>query len=256
MLPIEEREKSSMRSLERALHILAVLEEGGGGMSITELGRASQLSKATVLRILSVLEKYQFAEKRHGRYRLGAAVLPLAHEYVLGNELTRAALPVLQELAQISKNTASLFVRIGFRRIAVQRVEGIHPLRFALPIGQRLPLHLGAAGKVLTAGMSTEELKQILDELEGMTVARGERFNRRALLTDIDRTRSQGYYVSLGERMEGTFGVSAPVVDADKQTIAAVTVSGSVDKLTSKGIEGLIIEVRDAARAVAERYNI
>lgn len=252
---ITEREKSPMRSLERALHLLAVLEEGGGAMSVTELGRASGLAKATVLRILLILEKYRFVEKRHGRYRLGAAVLPLAYEYVLGNDLTRAALPVLQELARTSKITASLFVRIGFKRIAIQRVEGVYPLRFALPIGQRLPLHIGS-GKVLTAGMSAEDLQRMLDGLEEAAADKGERFNREALIADIERARSQGYYVSLGERMEGTFSVSAPVVDAGKQTIAAVTVSGSTDKLTPKKIESLIIEVKDAAMAITDRYNV
>jgi len=66
MHDITERESSPMRSLERALHILSVLEESSCAIGVTDLGRASHLSKATVLRMLSVLEKYGFAEKRQG----------------------------------------------------------------------------------------------------------------------------------------------------------------------------------------------
>jgi DNA-binding IclR family transcriptional regulator len=251
---IKDRESSPMRSLERALHLLAVLEEGGWPMGVTELGRSSQLSKATVLRIVSVLEKYGFAEKRQGRYRLGAAALPLAHAYVLGNELTRVALPVLQELAQTSEETASLYVRLRFKRILVQRVEGLHPLRFVLPIGQRLPLHVGA-GKALAAVMPPEELQQMLDELGEMYLSSGERLTRKALLAELDRVRRQGYSVSHGEHMVGTVAVAAPVFDADGATIAAVSVVGAADRLTLKKIEWLTIEVRGAANAIAERYD-
>ncbi|MDA8127003.1 MAG: IclR family transcriptional regulator [Deltaproteobacteria bacterium] len=243
-----------MRSLERALHLLAVLEEEGWPMGVTELGRASQLSKATVLRILLVLEKYMFVEKKQGRYRLGPAALPLAHAYVLGNDLTRVALPVLQELARSSNETASLFVRMGFKRVAVQRVEGVNPLRFALPIGQRLPLHVGA-GKVLAASMSSGELQRWLDELEAAYREKNESFSRQALLDDLDVIRRQGYAVSLGDRLEGAFAITAPVNDANGATMAAVTVSGSADRLTPKKIETLSREVRGAAKSVSERYN-
>jgi DNA-binding IclR family transcriptional regulator len=254
MIPIEDRERSPMRSLERSLHVLAVLEENGSGMSITELGNASQLSKATVLRILQVLEKYRLVEKRHGRYRLGVSVLPLAHEYVVGNELVRVALPVLQELARKSKETASLFVRVGFHRVAIQRVEGANPLRFAMPIGQRLPLHLGA-GKVLAAAMPTEELQAWLDEVEKGYHARGEAFSREKMIQELTNIRRQGYAVAIGDRLEGTYGITAPVFDAFKGTIAAVTVAGAVERLTPKKIEALSIEVRDAAKSIGERYS-
>jgi IclR family acetate operon transcriptional repressor len=252
---ITDREKSPMRSLERALHILAVLEEGGSGMTVTELGRASQLSKATVLRIVLVLEKYGFAEKRHGRYRLGATVLPLAHEYVVGNELVRVALPVLQELARTSKETASLSVRVGFKRIAVQRVEGVNPLRFALPIGQHLPLHVGA-GKVLAAAMPGTERDRWMDELEEMFLAKGDAFSRKALTEDLEKIRRNGYAVAVGDRLKGTFAITAPVINAFKETIAIVNVAGAVERLTPKRIELLTVEVRDAAKTIGERYNV
>jgi DNA-binding IclR family transcriptional regulator len=254
MHDIKERESSKMRSLERALHVLAVLEESGAAIGVTDLGRASRLSKATVLRIVSVLEKYGYAEKRQGRYRLGAAVLPLAHAYVLGNELTRVALPVLQELAQTTEETSSLFVRLGFKRILVERVEGLRPLRFVLPIGERLPLHVGA-GKVLAAAMPEAELCRMLDELGEMHLVSGEPLARQELLAELERVRRQGYAVSMGERMLGIVAVAAPVIDADGATVAAVSLAGAKEMMTPEKIEWVSIAVRDAARMISERYG-
>jgi IclR family acetate operon transcriptional repressor len=251
---ITDREKSPMRSLERALHLLAILQEAGCSMGLTELGHASQLSKPTVLRMLLVLEKYGFAEKRQGRYRLGVAALPLAHAYVLGNELLRVALPVLQELAQTSGETTSMFVRLGFKRVLVQRVEGLHPMRFVLPLGEKLPLHVGA-GKVLAASMSEGDIRQMLDELGEIRLASGQPMPREVLLAELERVRKQGYAVSLGERMLGIVAVAAPVIDAKGATIAALSVAGTAERLPSKEIERLSVEVRDAAKMIAERYD-
>jgi len=251
---IEERERSPMRSLERALSLLAVLQEAGSSLGLAELGRASQLSKPTVLRMLSVLEKYGLAEKRHGRYRLGVAALPLAHAYVLGNELTRVALPVLQELAQRTGETTSMFVRLGFKRVLVERVEGANPMRFALPLGEKLPLHVGA-GKVLAAAMSEDEIRQMLDELGEIRLANGQPMSRESLIIELKKVRQQGYAVSLGERMLGIVAVAAPVVDSKGATIAVLSVAGAADRLTSKEIEWLSVDVRDAAKMIAERYD-
>lgn len=254
MPSIAERESSSMRSLERALHLLAILQEAGCSMGLTELGHASQLSKPTVLRMLLVLERYGFVERRQGRYRLGVAALPLAHTYILGNELTRVALPVLQELAQTTGETTSMFVRLGFKRVLVQRIEGLHPMRFVLPLGEKLPLHVGA-GKVLAAAMSEEEIRQMLDELGEIRLASGQPISRKALLTELEHVRKQGYAVSLGERMLGIVAVAAPVIDAKGATIAAVSVAGTAERLPVKKIERLSLEVRDAAKMIAERYD-
>ena len=243
-----------MRSLERALHILDILEDAGGSINVTHLGKASELSRATVLRILSVLEKYGYVTKRQGRYRLGAAVLPLAHAYMLGDELTRVTLPVLQELAHNTEETASLFVRWGFKRILIQRVDGLKPLRFLMPIGQRLPLPTGA-GKVLAAAMSDEELNRLLDEMGERTLANGRKLTREGFRAEIEKIRKQGFSISDSERAIGTFSIAAPVIDADGATIAAVSVAGATERLTPKKIESISIEVRAAAKAIAERYD-
>jgi IclR family acetate operon transcriptional repressor len=219
MRPIQDREKSPMRSLERALHILDALEDAGGSVNVTGLGNACQLSRATVLRIMS-----------------------------------RATLPVLQELAHTSEETASLFVRWGSKRILVQRVDGLHPLRFLLPIGQGLLLPTGA-GKVLAAALPDEELDRVMDEIGERTLANGKRLTRETLRTEIECIRQQGYSFTDGERTIGTFSIAAPVVDAGGATIAAVSVAGATERLTPQKIEWLSIEVRAAAKAIAERYD-
>lgn len=254
MIDIDARESSSNRSLERALHLLLVMGEVGRPMGLTELSRATQLPKPTVQRLLSVLEKYGFSEKWQGGYHLGIVVLPLAHSFLMGKELIRVALPVLQELAQTSEEAASLFLRLGLQQVLVQRVDGRHPLRYVLPIGQLLPLHVGV-GKVLAATMPENELHQMLDKVGEIRLATGERVTRKGLLAEMDRIRRQGYVISRNERTMGAASVGAPVVDARGTTIAAVAVAGHTDRLTLKKLKQLSIEVRGAAKAIAERYD-
>jgi DNA-binding IclR family transcriptional regulator len=254
MPDIKDNGTSQMRSLERALHIIDVLEDAGGPINVTHLSKTAQLSRATVLRILSVLEKHGYVNKRQGRYRLGAAVLPIAHAYMLGDELTRVTLPVLQELAHNTGETASLYVRWGFKRILIQRVDGLQPLRFLLPIGQRFPLPTGA-GKVLVATLPDEELKRLMDEMGERTLANGKRLTRESLAAEIECIRRQGYCFSDGENVVGTFSIAAPVADVNGVTFAAVAVAGGSERLTPKKVDLFSIEVRAAAKAVAERYD-
>ncbi|MDA8124956.1 MAG: IclR family transcriptional regulator [Deltaproteobacteria bacterium] len=252
MNDIQDKEKSSMRSLERTLRILDVLGDAGGSINITRLANACGLSRATVLRIMSVLEKYGYVKKCQRQYWLGAAVLPLAHAYMIGDNLLRVTLPVLQELAHVSDETASLFVRQGFKRILVQRVDGLHPLRFILPIGQGLPLPVGS-GKVLAAALPDEELARLIAEMGEITLTNGSRLTRESFEADIACIRQRGYSFSNSERIVGIFSIAAPVLDGEGNTIAAVVVSGASERVTPKRIERLSIQVRAAAKAITER---
>ena len=104
--------------------------------------------------------------------------------------------------------------------------------------------------------MPDVEREQWMDELEEGFLAKGETFSRKALSEDLENIRRQGYAVAVGDRLEGTFAITAPVIDVFKATIAAVNVAGAVERLTPKRIESLSIEVRDAAKTIGERYDV
>jgi len=208
------------------------------------------MHKATTQRLLNVLERRAFVQKVRGVYQLGVASLPLAHGFVMGNSLTRAAQPILQELARASGETVSLFVRLGFSRVAVQRIEARSAQRYSLPLGQRLPLHLGA-GRVLAAAMQPDELDQLLAHLGETHLATGEILDRATLLADLERIRQQGFYVASSERSLGLASVSAPVLGDDGRTLAVVCVTVPTERMADDNTRKLLVEVRHAADAIA-----
>jgi len=247
-------ENNPIRALERGLQILGALESAGRPLTLTELCSATRLANATVLRMLLTLEKYGLTKKGPEGYRLGVAVLPLAHGYLRGNELTLAALPVMQDLVRVTKETATLIVRLGLHRIVVLRVEGRHPMRYFFLTGQRLPLYLGL-GKVLAADMSDIELRQMMDQVGEMRLATGQRLTRKSLLAELEMIRQQGFAISCNERVMGNASVGAPVVTASGTTIAAVGVVGQADRMTRDILQSLSVEVRKAAKAIAEQCS-
>lgn len=261
--PVERRsiveyppEGGSVRSVERALDLLVALERAGGPLGVSELGRLTGMPKATAQRLLTVLERRGFLQKEEGRYQLGAGLVPLARAFLTGNSLTRSALPVLEELALLSGETACLYVRQGFDRIVVQRVESNHPMRYTIRVGQRLPLHVGAAGRVLAAAMPVEELRQLLDQVGPIRLASGRIVSREEFLAGLEEIRGRGIAISREERDTGVVSVAAPVVRRGRGTIAAVAVVGPPSRMTQEKVECLSVEIRGAAQRMAEGYHL
>lgn len=240
----------SVRSVERSFDLLAMLESAGHPMGVRELERATGIPRATVQRLLSVMERRDLVQSERGRYRLGPGLVTLAGAYLAGDSLTRVALPVLEQLALVSGETTTLSVRQGFDRVVVQRVESAHALRYTIRIGQRLPLHLGAAGLVLAAAMPEAELLQLLDRLGEMRLATGDLLTRDQLLAKLEEVRRRGFAVSVSERVEGVVSVAAPVARPGGGTIAAIAVSGPPSRMPREKIEHLCIEVRHAAQEI------
>lgn len=244
----------SVRSVDRALDLLLTLEQTGHPMRLTDLAQTTGIHKATVQRLLAVLERRGLVEKDATYYHLGPATVPLAYAFFLGNNLTKAALPVLQELAATTEETVSLFVRLGFSRVAIQRVEGKHPMRYVLPIGQRLPLYLGA-GKVLAAAMPEEELNEMLNQVGEIRPITGEAWTRETFLDKLRLIREQGFDVSFNERTLGAVSVTAPILRPGNNAVEVITIAGPTESITQERIPQLSMEVRRAAQAIAEMYS-
>lgn len=250
----ETKQPSTMRSLERAIDVLEVLERSGSPLRLSEVARKADLHVATTQRILNVLEGRGRVEHDSTGYRTGVSMLFGAHAYLTTSRVALAAPMILQQLADATGLTSSVFVRAGTSRAAVARVEGADPLRYVLPLGERLPLYLGA-GKVLAAYLDDTELDAVLEGKDTFTRADGTALTREDFRRELAGVRERGWVLSRDERVLGTTAVAAPVLSPEGECLAAVQIAGPSHSPAYEDTTELGYEVRKAAAALAARLG-
>ena len=201
---------SPMRSVERAFDVLGVLEQARGPLRLSEIARRAGLHVATAQRLLNVLIARGYAIREEAGYQVGPHVLTAAHAYLVGSRLSQASTPVMQQLAAATGLAVALFIPVTGARVQIARVEGRNPLRYVLPIGERLPLHLGA-GKSLLAWFPDEDRERVITQACPFTTAAGMQVTAEELRADLAAVKERGYAVSAGERVGDVTGISAPV---------------------------------------------
>ncbi len=244
---------SNMRSLDRSFDVLDVLQGSKQPMRLAEIARASALHIATAQRIVNVLVVRGFAARSGDGYTAGPAALAVAHAYLVTNPISVLAQPVLQQLATTTGYAASVYVRVQHSRVLIARVESEHPLSYVLPVGERLPLHLGGAGKIFLADMDGEEQAAALAGIT-ITLAGGQTVSDDAFRAELARIRDEGYAVSISERLYGIASVAAPVRTSDGALSAVLGVTGPAELIgDAASRNALIAEVRRAAVAFGGR---
>ncbi len=245
---------TSVRLLERAIDLIECIENNGAPMAVRALEAKTGVPKATAQRLLDAFERRGYVQKDRGRYALAPGTVRLARSYLAGDSLVTLAMPVLQALAAMSGETCALYVRQGHDRILVQNVASPHPLRHTTPIGERLPLHLGASGQVLCMGMAPEKLDAYLGSVAPTRLASGSVLSKADMLERIEDVRRRGYAVAVDERFMGVSAVAAPIVNGSKMVAAALNIAGPSSRMAEK-MEQLSIDVRNAAHDVSEKLS-
>jgi len=93
-------------------------------------------------------------------------------------------------------------------------------------------LHVGASGKVLLAFSERSVIEELLDDPNWPADA-----NKDEFLAALENVREQRYAVSIEEREPGAAAVAAPVLSRTGEIVAALSVSGPVDRFTPEAIE-------------------
>jgi DNA-binding IclR family transcriptional regulator len=182
-----------------------------GATTLAALVERTGLSRATVHRLAVALEVHGLLRRDgSGRWAIGPVVGRLA-----GNDtLLERAEGVLARLRDVTGESAQLYRRQGAERVCVAAAERGSGLRDTVPVGAALPMSAGSAAQVLLA---------FSDE----TPPAGAAFSDRAL-ADVRR---RGWAHSVGEREAGVASVSAPVLGPDGLVVAAISVSGPIERL-------------------------
>jgi len=243
---------STARSIERSLEILAVLRDSRVPLRLSEIARATGNHLATTQRIVNVLLRFGYVEQEGGGYSVGITSLMNAYTYLLSNSLIQVAHPVAQELAATTGFAASLSVRVELKQILLLRVDGATPLRYRLPVGEPLPLHLGGA-RILAATLGPQELQRLLDELHEIRLATGEVVTHEQFIDSLRVIREQGHVYGYSQRYPGAASASVPVFNRDRQVIASLQLSGFAEEMDESKMVWCIDELKRASSSLEQR---
>ena len=205
---------SGVGVLDKSVLVLEAVE--AGATTLAALVERTGLSRATVHRLAVALEVHRLlARDREGRWRLGPRLGELSGAPA-GDALLERAASVLARLRDATGESAQLYRRQGDRRICVAAAERGSGLRDTVPVGTSLPMTAGSAAQVLLAWTPEDPL------------VRTAAFTARTL----SEVRRRGWAHSVAERESGVASVSSAVRGRDGRVLAAVSVSGPLDRLT------------------------
>lgn len=201
--------------LDKAVHVLRAVADQP--RSLQALQAATGLPRATAHRLAVALESHGLLRRDpDGRFDLGPELGALGRIVAERFPLAEQALPALLALRDETGESAQLFVREGTNRRCVLSLQSPHALRWIVPEGVLFPLDVGSAGRVLSG------------------------------VTGVD-----GWVASVEEREAGVASVSAAVSDASGAVVAAVSVSGPIERMTRQPGVRFGAPVVAAAAAIA-----
>lgn len=233
--------------MSRVLKLMGVLAQAPEGLSLTDLAAALDTAKSTLLASLKPLAADDFLVMEGNLYRLGPRAFRLAAEIGSAWSLPRTIRGYLRTLAERSHESAGLAVLDADMRrsVYVDVIESHRPVRYALKIGMSGPLHSTAAGRVLLAHQSPEYQEAFLKSGKLSAITSRTTTDPKKLAAQLEQVRRDGYWVSIGESIEDSAAIAAPVFGPNGDILAALTIGAPSDRMQASldDLRQIILEV-------------
>lgn len=220
-----------------------------GPKTVTEVARATKLSKPTAFRLLASLGYRSLVIKDEvaNVYMLGPGVLRLVNGASgLYESVALVAGEPLARLAEATGETAVVHARIGHSRVCVAQCESDNAVRYTIDIGAVAPLHVGSSGKVLLAFMDEADANRLLDAVPLTRITPATVTSRAALKEQLAEVRRTGFAYSVGERTPGAAGLTVPIHGKDG-FVASLSIIGPADRMGQGAQDRYLRHLRRAA---------
>ncbi|WP_338784417.1 IclR family transcriptional regulator C-terminal domain-containing protein [Streptomyces sp. DG1A-41] len=221
----EARAPHFVRSFERGLAVIRAFDAEHPALTLSEVARACELTRAAARRFLLTLADLGYVHTDGRRFRLTPRVLELGYSYLSSYTLPQIAEPHLEQLVARVRESSSLCVLDGDDIVYVARVPTRRIMTASITVGTRFPAYVTSVGRVILAHLPDEDVEVRLARAELKPLTARTITTPEALRTELRRVRRQGYAVVDQELEEGLRSVAAPVRDRDGDAVAAVNIA-------------------------------
>jgi IclR family KDG regulon transcriptional repressor len=253
---MKDSEEYNVRAVERALQILSCFSDEHPERGISDIALAVGLHKATTHRIVTTLVNYGYLERAPDglKYRLGLELITLGYRSARRMDLRREAYPYMEQLVLQWDETCDLSIFDHREVFYIEVLKGNHALSIAAAVGQRLPAHATASGKLFLAYLPAHELDEILSRplkayTENTITSPAELRNR------LQAIRQQGYAIDDEEAEAGIRAISAPICNQRGDVIAAMSIPSPTSRMTTDRIPQMAEALKEVTQAISRRLG-
>jgi len=253
---MKDPQEYNVRAVERALRILDSFDDEHPERGVSEIAQEVGLHKATAHRIMTTLLNSGYLERTadEQKCRLGVHLADLGFKVIRRMDVRREALPYMVQLVEQWDETCDLGLFDQGQVFYIEVIRGSHTLTIAAAVGQRLPAHCTASGKLFLAHLPPHDLDAVLSQpltsYTDRTITEPD-----ILRQELEAVRQQGYGFDDEGFEAGIRAVSAPIYDREANVVAAMSVPGPTSRMTLDRVVDITGALKGAAQAVSRRLG-
>ena len=241
------------QTLARGLDLLSALSAATEPLSVSQAAKQVGISRAATRRLLLTLRETGYVRSDGTRFWLAARVLQLGAGLIRGGGLWNSVAPHVIELADRLNEPCSVSVLDGADTLFVCRDATRRIFTTRLGVGDRLPAHCSASGKMLLSCLSTSDVERVLSIRPLVARTPVSITDPRCLHAELASTRGRGYGLAIDEMEEGTLSVAVPLRERGGRVIAAMSVATHRMRCTPDDLRGPLLDaLRSAALQVQQ----
>ena len=218
--------------------------------TLQQIVRGTGLPSSTCQRLVQNMVREGFLDRDGDTYRIGMRLVQWATPGTLGLDIVRMVRPILHRLRDETGETACLYIRDGAHRTVVAVAETRHVVMRPFYVGQVMPIHAGAPGKIFLA--FDPGAREALEGAELTKYTANTPHTWEQLDEQVAQARKQGFFAAFGERNSDVGSISAPVFDYSGELAAVIGVGFPTQRIGPDDVERLGAAVALAAREASE----
>ncbi|WP_288799686.1 IclR family transcriptional regulator C-terminal domain-containing protein [uncultured Arsenicicoccus sp.] len=245
-----------VQSLARGLAVIRAFDDEHPEMTLSEVARRTDLSRAAARRFLLTLEALGYVRSDGRTFTLTPQVLRLGFAYLSSQTLPDVAQPHLQDLSERTRESTSVAVLDGDDIVYVARRATTRIMTVSILVGTRFPAYATSMGRVLLSGLPDDQREDYLARVQLERLTPHTVVTVEALRRSLDEVRETGWCMLDQELELGLRSLAVPIRDPRGQVVAAANVSTKVMSTERGQLEGYLDALRDTARAIEEDLRV
>lgn len=226
-------------------------------IGVSDLSRKLSLPKSTVQRCLTTLHEAGWLRPEGGaitRWVITAKAFSLGREVANSRHLHDMALPMMENLRDVTQESVHLVVAEGREVVLIERLESPLPVRTIFPLGMRAPLHATAYGKAILTYLSPEALDTYL--AQGLEVLTPHTVHDPDVLRkELEVTRMRGWAATTNELGDGVSAIAAAILDRQGRPVAGLSIAYPSHRLSEETRQRFGELVVDTVSRISSRLS-